>query len=456
MAEPQFDIFVESVINRPWLKGDPEWYRFFGIDFHWAPQNFICDAYKFIDRYKIYRAENVSDRKQFLMDIGGEKLWDEVGSHGWFKRGTRDNQTWLIKAHRGEDKAEYIKASPFFEKLTRDYVNATKDWRKNEPEFNHWHTISEVNVSLLETSATFHSSHANTKIYKYFRADLLAKALAFYEDDYTLFKLNIPDVVCDFLKMHELSKLMDSVIKYYGKNTKKVSKKSKKKKRKKFIKTAQDIFYGNNSIYGPATDRNRGHKVIHTVDDKNESIKVSWNRDDWIFKYNKDTKIPGFYQMKDFDDEYGRHKLFGVSLSGIRGMMTLINFISFIDPRTWPQNGTCFNLQSNGGDVDGIIEKNIRDIAHLLQKYFNRLLPILFEHVEDEDKKGIIAELKKWTGHNLSKTLLGNKKMNDLISTWTEQDKWLYNNIRGWVLYLRDVPRNQYMIHYKWEYPDPY
>lgn len=66
------------------------------LPLHRLPQNWICDLYKFIDRYRIYDADNVTERKRFFLDIGGETFWEAVGAHGWFHhdRRRRIQESW--------------------------------------------------------------------------------------------------------------------------------------------------------------------------------------------------------------------------------------------------------------------------------------------------------------------------------------------------------------------------
>lgn len=439
LAESQFDLFIENIINKPILRNDsetidPPHFVVWAIDFHWLPQNFICDTYKFIDRYHVYRAENISHRKQFLLDIGGEKLWNDVGSYGWLTRNrdpTLDMTT--VTIHVNKNKTKQVPSQDYFKGVHEYYNLITKDWRKNWPEINNVYSISDVNVSLLET-ATFHAQNAQTKIFKYFRSDILAKAIAYYQDDYVLFKLNIP-YICDYLKYDKLSKLIDSVVKYYQNNQK------DKKLEQSFIEESRNIYHGYYSIYSPKS-KFRGEKVITTCKDENQSVPLIWNRDKWTKETNKDTKIPFFYDMKDFDDEY-KEQLFEISFSGIRGMMTLINILSFIDPKTWPENQSCFNLQSNKRDLDITTRLEIQHIIELLHKYFNQLLPE-FLKLDGVNEKVILQKFKQWT----QTTDLSKLNIPQLVIQWIEQDKQMYINIRGWVLYQRDVPRNMFYAHH--------
>ena len=440
-AYSQFDLFIENIINKPILRNNSEYQdlphmQIWAIDFHWLPQNFMCDAYKFIDRYHVYKAENISHRKQFLTDIGGEQLWKEVGSHGWITRGKRTEDV-MVQLHFGPDNNRQKKPIPgpsYFKGVHEYYHMISKDYRPHKPIINLPGHVNEVNVSLMET-VTFHASKANDKLYKYYRSDILAKAIAYYEDDYVLFKQNIPNIVCDYLKYDELDKLMDSVIAYYqtGKNDGN-------------LETAESIYHGKFSIFTDDDIDYRGSKVIDTVEDLNQSIPLKWDRNKWIFDTNQDTKIPYFYEMKDFDDEY-ENQMFGVSLSGLRGMVTLINIISIIDPRTWPKQQKCFNLDNDNGDIKDISRKELSHITGLLYKYLYRLLPVVLNKLSNDDngikKKEISNKIEKWT----DTTDIGKLDIPKLIIKWIEQDKKMYANIRSWFLYHRDVPRNMF-----WEF----
>ena len=81
-----FDLFVETVISRA-QKPENEFlatHSFWQLDYHWMPMNWICDLYQHIDLYTVYDADDVKERKRFLMDIGGERTWNAVGASGWF------------------------------------------------------------------------------------------------------------------------------------------------------------------------------------------------------------------------------------------------------------------------------------------------------------------------------------------------------------------------------------
>lgn len=73
-----FDIFVEAVLSKA-QKPDNEFLAkqsFWQLDYHWLPQNWVCDLYKLIDRYHIYNADNITERKRFFLDIGGTEFND--------------------------------------------------------------------------------------------------------------------------------------------------------------------------------------------------------------------------------------------------------------------------------------------------------------------------------------------------------------------------------------------
>ena len=143
------------------------------------------------------------------------------------------------------------------------------------------------------------------------------------QDDYSLFKLRIPQMVCGYLQTDRLVQLMRDIADYHEHNTR------DEQSEQRFRREAKSLFKGEHSIYGPRVEY-RGNTTIHTVHEKNHSIPVIWHRDNWTHT-NADTKIPHFYDMWRFDDMYS-DVVFGLRLSALRGMMTLINMLHVTDP----------------------------------------------------------------------------------------------------------------------------
>merc|ERR1712176_1226732 len=59
-----FDVFVEAIIAKA-AKPKSKFlqiHSFWQLDYHWLPQNWLCDLHKFIHRYHIYDADNIIDR----------------------------------------------------------------------------------------------------------------------------------------------------------------------------------------------------------------------------------------------------------------------------------------------------------------------------------------------------------------------------------------------------------
>ena len=196
-----FDVFIEAIISkatRPrsvFLMTNGWW----GLDFHWLPQNWICDLYKFIDRYHIYDADNVYDRKNFLLNIGGEKTWNAIGKTGWFHHDTHSKKRSLLIEH--EPNLFVIpkyNANEYVDKvngITREHAPGYRGYKPGD--------TLDISGSLLSENAA-HSQDTRHKVFSYYRADLLAKVIVFYVDDYILFERSLPDWVCKFVNLEPL------------------------------------------------------------------------------------------------------------------------------------------------------------------------------------------------------------------------------------------------------------
>eukprot|EP01083_Nonionella_stella_P016718 46694_1 len=432
-----FDLFIENIINKPMLptKEEPVAHQIWMSDFHWFPQSFICDIYKFIDRYHIYHADNRLHRKQFLLDIGGEELWEKIGSYGWM---TRDKKMGgidpkpTVRLHYATGN-KTIRSSEYFSGVFKYYRNVTSSWREHPPSINKYTLISDVNVSLLD-SQTFHQSGAQSRLLEYYRSDLLAKAMVYYAVDYKLFNRTIPDIVCNYLQYDALRQLMKSIAKYFRSGTMNVE------VEKAFGLKAKNIFNGYSAIYNQWSKR-KGYKTIYV--DRNGTNTLLFDRDKWTFDTNLDTKIPHLYDMMDFDDAY-KEITFGVGLAGLRGMATLVNVMSVIDPRTWPTNDKCFYLRKHGWSLQDTIQNELHEMMSVVHTYFVNILPVIRNTLPNEQMKYVDNKIRIWTDQGPMRNDFSNLNVAKLITKWIEEDKALYANIKAWVLYQRDVPRQMF------------
>ena len=396
----------------------------------------MCDAYKFMDKYHVYRAENMSHRKQFIMDIGGEALWQHIGSHGWVSRSKPSyDPKGMMHVHQGGNHTVDVNATLFFGALHEKYRQQTLSFREHAPEILHFGYISDFNVSLLESS-TFHARNAKDQLFEFYRSDLLAKAIAYYLSDYQMFKIRLPHLVCQYLQFDALIGVMEDIANYNG--NERVPQKEEELKRK-----TNGIFGGMFSIYNPAVKmEHRGKKTIDTVFDTDYSESVRWNRDKWTMNTNLDTKILHFYEMMDFDDLYSDY-VFGVRFSGIRGMAALVNVIAMIDADIWPIGERCFDLKRYHGNIRDTAHLEMSGISRVLASYFENMLPIIMENVGEAMRDGVREEIKRWIGVAEQDVLdVDGLDVSNVIQLWLDEDKKMFANIRAWQLYQRDVPRN--------------
>eukprot|EP01084_Bolivina_argentea_P082971 150220_1 len=286
-----FDLYIDAIINKE-----------MSLDFHWLPQNFICDLYKFVDRYNIYYSNDINSRYQFLNDINSDdnfklKTWNNIGASGWLKKQHNNGQT-----HR----KLLIKQKP----VLIMGKNAAEQMEE-----------LDLSGSFLDKES-YHSINTSLRLFQFYRADLLAKVISFYENDYILFNMSLPEWICKFVNINNVIDVRK---------------------------------YGEYSVYYKDYD----HDVI-----VNESGLI-WNRSYEINKrMNKyDTFIPMFYEMIDFDREYNTliHK--------IRGIAILSNILTFVDVDILP---LCF--RNNGWDYTIMMNRERKNIIRLIRLYFNQYL----------------------------------------------------------------------------------
>lgn len=362
-----FDLFIDSIVNVPLQRHS---------DFHWLPQHFICDLYKFSGRYRVYYSQDVNARYQFLMDIGGEKTWNAIGASGWPKRpDTRRRLT--------EERVERSKPVKIMGK------NATLQMQR-----------LDLSGSFLDKKS-WHTTNGSTKLFQMYRADLLAKVIAFYELDYKLFNITLPEWICKFIDIEELNEFAGSPLHKTMPNAKQV------------------LSYGQYSSYYKDYD----HTAI-----VNESGLI-WNRSYELTERRKayTTLIDKFYEMKEFDEKHE------TIISNIRGIAALSNMLTIVDRSILPQ---CFTQQVQGfkpWNFMGRIEREQKSITSVIHKYFNKyLLLSVNQHIKIPD--GFVYK---------SMDIDGVIKVNALetFNQWKSNDKVMYHNIQESMSYMREVPR---------------
>lgn len=336
--------------------------------------------------------------------------------------------------HRGGNVSVNVNSTLFFRSLHQEWANQTSSFRPHRP-LLYYRAISDFNVSLLESS-TFHARNARDQLFDYYRADILAKAIAYYLDDYALFKMRLPVMVCQYLQFEPLLRLMDDIAVYVQQPKGTWSLQKEVEIESEFGRRTGAVFGGVHSIYNAAvSEEHRGKKTLFTVDDTNRSEAVKWHRDHWTLGTNDDTKIPHFYAMMDFDDVHSE-RVFGVRLSGIRGMATLLHVIAMVDAKAWPLGERCFDLQRHDGNVRDTAHSEMVALSDVVTAYFRNVLPFILGNATESERVHLEEWVIKWTG--------GETDGAKLMIKWLDQDKRLFANIRSWQLYQRDVPRNLY------------
>ena len=366
-----FDLFIDSIVNKPQIHA---------LDFHWLPQNFVCDLYKTVGRYHIYYTKDTNARYQFLFDIGGNKTWNKIGANGWVKK-----EKWRrrkLLSSRNLKNTKTIKKKPV--KIMGK--NATLQMMR-----------LDLSGSFLDKQS-YHTSNSSRKLFQFYRSDLLAKVIIFYESDYILFNQTLPQWICKFINVEDIIQLL----KYKDFNEK--------------AKNLEVLSYGEYSTYYKDYD----HDAI--VNDSDDDI--IWTRNNEMKKRKQyfDTFIPQFYEMMEFDKEHETiiHK--------IRGMAVLSNILTFIDRNILPQ---CFRYQTDKKPWDwtNLLKREKNLIMSLMDNYFNIYL---------SDNKIKIPNLF------LSKIETKNEEIINVEETfnkWRDEDIILYHNIGNTVIYMREIPR---------------
>ena len=362
-----FDLYINSIVSIP-----PD----SALDYHWLPQNFICDLYKFIGRYNIYYSKDIKSRYKFLMDIGGNKTWNTIGAKGWVKKTKNENNRKLLQ-------------NKIFDKNKR--IHTIKIMGKNATEQME---ILDLSGSFLDKES-YHTINTSKRIFQFFRSDLIAKVIVYYQNDYILFNMTLPEWICKFLDVklliYELEKSLNN--NNYNFNKKKI----------------KILSYGEYSIYNKDYDHNA---II------NES-NIIWNRKNELKKREKEhnTNIYMFNEMIEFDNNYNTiiHK--------IRGIITLYNILTFVDYKILPK---CFrydnniNYKNDKWDFTKSFQNKRKIMINLINTYFNHYIP--YKNIK------------------INKNFIfGGDE--ETFNKWRNDDKILYVNIQHNVLWMRDIPR---------------
>eukprot|EP01084_Bolivina_argentea_P066659 121530_1 len=136
--------FIEYLTNTMIERGPHK------INQHLRPQHKFCDLYKYKDKYRILSYHNRTHRKQFLDDNG---LWDTYGATGWHE-----------SDHDGSNTLGY------------------------KYDLTHF------------GSAGGHSKKASSYVVKMYSVGMLAALLEYYQYDYILFNLKVPDWICQVVR----------------------------------------------------------------------------------------------------------------------------------------------------------------------------------------------------------------------------------------------------------------
>ena len=155
----------------------------------------------------------------------------------------------------------------------------------------------DLSGSFLDKQS-YHTTNGSRKIFQFYRADLLAKVVAFYELDYQLFNVTLPEWICKFIDIKPLGEYVAG-------------------KRKQTAEIQEVLDYGEYSTYYKDYD----HEAI-----VNESGSI-WNRTFELKVRRKvyKTLIYKFYAMMEFDG------LYDTIIHKIRGIAALSNVLTFVD-----------------------------------------------------------------------------------------------------------------------------
>eukprot|EP01084_Bolivina_argentea_P016893 31560_1 len=134
-----WETFHQYLLETTMKKG----YHF--IDQHFRPQHKFCDLYKYADKYHIFSFHNNMDRRIFFED---NRLWDEYGSNGWSIEEQKNN---LSKKH---------------------------------------------NIVKFQNVFRRHSIKSDKYISQAYNIKKIAVMLKYYQYDYILFNLTLPEWIC--------------------------------------------------------------------------------------------------------------------------------------------------------------------------------------------------------------------------------------------------------------------
>eukprot|EP01084_Bolivina_argentea_P026583 49434_1 len=432
-----FDIFVEAVISKA---GKPkskflERYSFWGLDYHWLPQNWICDLYKFISRYHIYDGDNIMDRKYFFLDIGGNKSWNAFGASGWFHHDYKKRkllQKFEIPSYK---KYQYI-----------DTVNNIR--REHPPGYRGYKPGDTLDISgsLLSENAA-HAQNTRLKVYSYYRTDLVAKLIVFYIDDYVLFKRKLPNWICSFVNVESvLEKIKNINLMYKDFDDRKL-----KVDNKKFaiLQMERGIFFGANMTWLRVTQKER-YKLLKKVDANNlltfgktsswhEHTSIKWmknmtERNMHLFdEFRINTKLKCFYDILiRVDREYG------TLFSRLRGISLLLDVLMNVDVNILPNNeNKCLLTEDILGEKNNVL-------IDIMNVYLNEYIPYRLRFGNDNGNSEVKFE-NKWV--DIMKCLhldLIDGRMDHvkLYEQWHTENIKIFDAIIENMVYTKNMPRN--------------
>ena len=392
-----FDLYIDAIVDRP------DRYQ---LDYHWLPQNFVCDLYKFAGRYHVYYSRDIRSRYDFLMDIGGQRTWNEIGANGWVKKDISKNADYQTE-QRKRRLGVYVNGN----------IHESEDSNENITEKKHKVKImgkeAAFQMEQLDLSGSFldkesyHSINASQRLVQFYRADSLAKVIVFYESDYVLFNMTLPSWICKYLCVYDVIGWLLTVDNGASDHHE-VDGKS--------LMDIEGLGFGKYSVYFEDYD----HEQV-VVDRENRT----WTREIEMERRRKkySTLIPMFESMRIFD----RAK--GTIIHRIRGLVALSNVLSFVDHKILPQ---CWKdkMTRNLEEKIDFAKSRERDKDAMIQvigHYFNGYL--------------------KAKGVQLIKRMVQLEEGTETIDAkgtfvrWENEDKILYHNIGQNLLWMREAPR---------------
>eukprot|EP01083_Nonionella_stella_P080004 219611_1 len=393
-----FDVFVEAAISKA-IKPKHVYlqrYSFWKLDYHWLPQNWICDLYKFIHRYHIYNADQIMDRKHFFLNIGGTKAWDAIGATGWFHHNKRRR---LIK--------ENLFVIPEYKKW--EYVDTVNHVRREHgPKYRGYRAgnVLDISGSLLSENAA-HAQDTRRKVYSYYRADLLGKAIVYYLDDYVLFDRQLPQWICAFVHVEGVLERVMEVNSIYADHTHTMD----KEKAILFDSPHNPLTLGKTSIWNELTSGE-------------EKANVTARTIQLTDKQRENTKLKCFYDvLLPADVQY--HTLFAV----LRGTSFLLDVLLNVDEKVLPIHR------------DDLVEKK-KILMRVLHLYLNEYIPYRLRLHDDDDTFGEAHWLDIMKCLHLELDANGAMDVNQLSQQWDNENDDIIEQVRYNMLYNRDVPRN--------------